>query len=814
MRTAMLLFCLGLMLPGWWAALPMWSPVMVAGLLVLAALLLIAVYLLAPDTHWRALLCLVLVGWLGLGSALHHGLQLRANQLPVALEGRDLWVTGTVAGLVSQQARYQQFELLVSDNCFRLNPAHCHEQPPVLTGQRIVLNDYSQLPLHSGAQWRLRVRLNRVHGLSNPGTRDFSAAQAQRGIVARGYVRETALNLQQQEALWHIDRARQSLINRLHELSQAPAGSLQHPGLLAALVAGDRRGISDAQWQVLSNTGTNHLLVISGLHVGFVALMAYWLVNLLSRLSPALIARIPAQRLGAVAAIVAATVYSALAGFSLPTQRATIMVTLIMAGHLLGRRFLPSYSLLLAMSVVLWRDPLAATQAGFWLSFTAVAALLLCFAGRIEPGASRRPLRRFWQQWVRPQWVVSIGLLLPLLLWTGQVSLMSPVVNMLAIPWVSFLVVPAALAGSALLYIWHEAGVLLLQLADRALGLFFQALQQAAAAPVTVWQPLTPDLPAILFALLACLLLLLPRGLLPRWPAPLLLLPLLWPAPRPLLPAGELRLQVLDVGQGLAVLVHTRHHSLLYDTGPRMGEQADAGRSVILPVLRHDGVRELNTVIVSHWHEDHFGGLESVLAAVPVRRILSAEPERLTGGVSADIRAESCRAGQRWHWDQVQFEILHPDTQTYRSINDRSCVLMITAGQQRVLLSGDIEQTAERALIETYGHALNAQLALAPHHGSNTSSSVAWLQQVQPQWLLVSAGYRNRFGHPAEQVLQRARQQGAHVLRTDYHGAIEVHVRDGHCGPEISLHRLTSRRYWHNIPSGEYGKVACNSAGG
>ena len=223
---------------------------------------------------------------------------------------------------------------------------------------------------------------------------------------------------------------------------------------------------------------------------------------------------------------------------------------------------------------------------------------------------------------------------------------------------------------------------------------------------------------------------------------------------------------------------------------------------------------ELNTVIVSHWHEDHFGGLNSVLAAMPVRRVLSAEPQRLPGDALTDIDAGSCHAGQHWRWDQVQFEILHPDTQAYRSSNDRSCVLMITAGQQRVLLSGDIEQAAERTLVETYGHRLNAQLALAPHHGSNTSSSAAWLQQVQPQWLLVSAGYRNRFGHPAEQMLQRAREQGAEVLRTDFHGAIEVHVRDGPCPLQISLHRFASRRYWHNIPSGEYGKVACNSAGG
>jgi competence protein ComEC len=310
-------------------------------------------------------------------------------------------------------------------------------------------------------------------------------------------------------------------------------------GIISALVVGDRTGISAAQWDLLSATGTNHLLVISGLHVSFVALIAYWLVNLASRLSIRLLQRFPAQQLGAAGAVVAALIYSGLAGFSLPTQRALVMVCIAMLPLLVARRSSPSHSFLLAMTLVLVRDPLAATLAGFWLSFTAVGALLLACTGQL-PGVRRMTWRRrVLQGWVKPQWVVSLGLLVPLLFWTGQVSLLSPVANMLAIPLVSFWVVPLALGGALLLLIWPPGGAVLLSLADLGIGWLWNALAALAAHLQPLWQSPVPGFTAGLLAAAGCLLLLLPRGLLPRWPGLCLLLPLIWPPPRPAPGAGS-----------------------------------------------------------------------------------------------------------------------------------------------------------------------------------------------------------------------------------------------------------------------------------
>ncbi len=813
MRTGMLLLCLGLALTGRLSTLP---PVPLMALQIggwLNLMLLTGIYLLALDGRWRSALCLLLCFTGGLLWSLQSAMQLNQNRLPYQLEGQDFWVEGRISGLVRQRERTQQIQLRVQASCFRLQPVDCTDQPPVLVGSLVVLNDYSALPLKSGEQWRLRVRLNRVHGFANPGGYDFEAAQAQQGIVARGYVRETGLNVRLQAARPDMNRLRTALGERIQHLPD-----LQYPGLLRALVTGDRDGISSGHWSLLTATGTNHLLVISGLHVGFVALVAWWAGNLLSRLSTTLILRVPAQRVAAALAILAALLYSALAGFSLPTQRAMIMVCVAMVGQLLGRRFLPSYSFLLAMSIVLLLDPLAATQAGFWLSFTAVGALLLAFTGHIHVASDGQVAghgQRIWQGWIKPQWVVSIALLVPLLLWTGQVSVISPLANIIAIPLVSFWVVPLALGGSALLWIWPGAGDVLLVLADLGLQLLLSGLQTLAQQVSPLWQ--SPPLSGFtaLCAALACLLFLLPKGLLPRWPAVLLLTPLIWP-PAPQRPAyGTVWLHMLDVGQGLAVLVQTTEHLLVFDTGPRLGPDVDAGRSVVLPVLRQLRVERVDTVIVSHWHEDHYGGLNSVLAASqPVTR-----PSRLLTGSPAlaeapgDHQFAGCRAGDQWQWDGVLFQILHPDNASYRGINDQSCVVMVDAGGQRILLSGDIEQAAELSLVRRYAGQLRADVLLAPHHGSNSSSSPALLASVQPQWLLVSAGYRNRFDHPGQQVLARARQAGIDVLRTDISGAVQMVLGEAQ-GPRIkSLYREQSRRFWHNIPSDEYGKVPTKSAG-
>ncbi|MEX0740559.1 MAG: DNA internalization-related competence protein ComEC/Rec2 [Pseudohongiella sp.] len=825
MRAGMLAFCLGIWLFSRVPVLPPWPVVGIVCLLLCAVVALVVAFCWQPTGRCRLLVLLLLAVLLGLLWSWLHAARHQHQQLPRELEGVDFWVSGQIISLPSPNAQFQQFELQIESACFRLHPRDCPvpAQATGMTGARISLNDYAGLRLWPGERWRFRVRLNRPHGFANPGGYDYEAALFQRGIIGRGYVRDTTFNARLAPAGPGLQSVRAGLRERLYEL----APDLDYPGLLSALILGDRDGVSDAQWQLLTRTGTNHLLVISGLHVGFVAMTAYALINLLVRLLPRLMSWLPAQQYAAMAAVLAALMYSALAGFSLPTQRALIMVLVLMSGHLLGRRFLPSYSLLLAATLVLALAPMSVTQAGFWLSFAAVASLLFAFTGyrRADTGPpSRLSWQLLWRKWIQPQWAVSLGLLLPLLLWTGQVSLISPLTNVLAIPLVSLLVVPLALSG-ALLLIWLPMlAIWPLALADLLLGWLFAGLSVAAQTGPALWQPAPPGFVTAASAMLAVLLLLSPRGLVPSrtpWLLPLCLLtPLLWPADRPRPAHGQAQLQFLDVGQGLAVVVHTRRHNLVFDTGPALGPQFDTGRAVITPYLRLRDVRTLDMLIISHWHQDHSGGADSVAEQFPIRRRLGGGSTPSQGQGKGEDQTgqpnfEQCRAGQRWQWDGVSFAILHPHPDHNGDENNSSCVLLISAGGQRALLTGDIELAAETALLRRHRDrpsGLRADVLQAAHHGSASSSSLAFLQAVQPALTVVSAGYRNRFSHPSPSVVRRLRHNGSVVCQTPRSGAVQIEL-GAPGGPLLSAtHRQRYRRFWHNIPPDEYGKVAAVSA--
>lgn len=842
MRIGMLLFCLGLASVSRLGSLPALSPLALLVWWVAVASLLLAALLVTADAERRSSfpswysrckklrlpVLLILCFALGVLWALVVATTRMADVLPAELEGEDFWVTGRVVSLPVSGQRSQRFDFYVTGNCFRLLPDPCVDQPDVLIGSRIRLAHYGDDVVLPGQQWLFRVRLNRPHGLSNPGGTDVEASLFQQRIVARGYVRDTPLNAVldpstgfSRSSTWastsastrssthntivfrrlpDLQSLRFALAGNITQATSQTAKEFRQPGLLRALVLGDRTGISTQQWALFSATGTTHLMVISGLHIGFVALSAYWLVNLGSRASTWFLLRCPAQRAGAMAAIIAALIYAMLAGFSLPTQRALVMVTVLMSGTLLGRRIVPSYSLLLAATLILIRDPLSVTQAGFWLSFSAVAALLLAFSG--YGYAPRSGWARHWANWGKPQWVVSAGLLVPLMVWTGQVSLVSPLVNILAIPLVSLLVVPLALTGSLLLWLWPALAVWLLWIADMALSLLMVALAWTVSITPALWQ--APALtPLTLFCVLTgSVLLLLPRGLLPRSLVVVLWLPLLWP-PLPHRPEhGQAHIQFLDVGQGLAIVVHTRHHHLLFDTGPGTEDQFDAGQSVILPYLRQRSVPALDMLIVSHWHQDHSGGLDSVLQAMPVQRKMAGTvATQGQGGAAVRQRQgfEVCTRNQQWQWDGVDFRILHPAGERYRGENDNSCVLMIRAGEHTALLTGDIERAAEQALLRQYGDNLSAQVLQAAHHGSQTSSSARFLQAVQPALVVVSAGYRNRFGHPSADVLQRFAAHDSEVFKTFRDGAIQLEL--GGDGPVLvsRRHRWDRRRYWHSF---------------
>jgi competence protein ComEC len=582
-------------------------------------------------------------------------------------------------------------------------------------------------------------------------------------------------------SVYWVDQVRETLRSKI--LSSLDNHPLR--GIVLALAIGDRQQITPAQWDVLTRTGTNHLVAISGLHVGLVAGFAFFLMRRLWRLSARAVTRWPAKKAGAVAGLVAAMVYAALAGFSVPTQRALLMVAVVMLAIIVQRHTRPSSLLALALLLVLIIDPLAVMAAGFWLSFGAVAVILYGMSGRLA-------MRSLWWRWGRVQWLVAVGLLPGLLLLFQKASVVAPLANLLAVPWVSLITVPLTLLGSIALSFSAVAGEWLLALSTLSLDVLWRWLDWLAHWPQAAWQQMAPPLWAMPVAVIGIAWMLAPRGVPTRWVGLVGLLPLLFMSSA-LIPEGQARFTLLDVGQGLAAVVQTRNHVLVFDTGPRFSSGFNTGEAVVAPYLRAQGRGHIDTLLVSHGDNDHIGGVAGLRADIPVRQILSSVPQDIDG-------AEPCEAGQRWQWDGVEFVMLNPGGNlktSGRSENNRSCVLRVQAGGHSVLLTGDIERAAESELAHIFAERLASDVLVVPHHGSLTSSSSAFLAAVSPKLALFPVGYRNRYGFPKAQITQRYADRQVRLLDTAQHGAIELQL-----GGAIELdaavtHRQQAARYWN-----------------
>ena len=810
MRLVMLLLsgCLGMALIALWPVIPA-----VAGAIALPLCLLLlagALFLMArlqsasnPGKQYcRAALLLCCVMLAGHCWALDWASNVLSQRLPASWVRQDIWVRGQITSLVEPSLQGQRFTLRVDSVCLRLLPENCQWQSDVMAGAQVLLRDYSALDLRAGERWRFRVRLRPVHGQANPGGYDLELQRFAQGITTQGYVRETGFNARTDHEVGvragvaaRILQWRQSIADRLQQNQH-----LQHPGILTALIIGATQGLDDATWDLLALTGTTHLLVVSGLHVGLIATMGYAVSRMLLRYLPWCFPRLmtgllhwqPAQRFAAVAAMLSALIYSLLAGFSLPTQRALVMTTVLLLGRSGRYRLRSSQSLILAATLVLMFNPLAIWEAGFWMSFVAVAALLLAMSGywRRRPSLKRDWLAHFCWSVIRPQFVVTIALVVPLMAGPGSFSLISPLSNITAIPLMGLLIVPTALGGTLLESALFTQGSVnwLWQLADAGITVLLQWLQWMASLAVLLreglsglpanWQAgSSPGWLAWILAGLASFLLLLPRGMLPRLPAMALFLPLVWPAEdESSLKPGEVLVTVMDVGQGLSVLLQTQHSNVLYDTGPPRGEGEQAARG-ILPVLKRLRVERLDALILSHSHDDHAGAMPGLLAHMPIAGIFHGDdaaqfPETLPTGA----RWQPCQQGQYWQQDGVMFHFLHPDRSEPGAIyqpNNSSCVLRVSNGAETLLLTGDIEAAMEENLVAAQPGWLEADWLLAPHHGSNTSSSAAFLDTVDPDCLLISAGAYNRFDHPHADVIRRAESRDICWLNTAAAGALQ-----------------------------------------
>jgi len=740
MRTGMVALALGLLALRFFPALPpvgLWLLLPAVGLMLL------------PFRTYPVAFFLFGLSWAGAQAQWALDDRLRAN-----LDGETRWVEGRVVGLPQQNDAAVRFEL--ADARSR------HGSVP----QRMRLAWYGGPAINSGERWRLAVKLKRPAGLLNPHAFDYDAWLLAQRIGATGTVKDGE-RLAEARWAWR-DGIRQRLLQ---------VDAQGRTGVLVALVLGDGAGLSREDWQVLQDTGTVHLLVISGQHIGLLAGLVYMLIAGLARygLWPVCLPWLP---WACSLAFAAALGYGLLAGFEVPVRRACLMIGLVLLWRLRFRHLGVWWPLLLALNGVLLLDPLASLQPGFWLSFGAVAVLIFTFSGRLGPW-------RWWQTWTRAQWLIAIGLA-PLLLILGlPISVSGPLVNLLAVPWISMLVLPPALLGTLLLpvpYVGHG----LLWLAGGLIDWLFQGLGMMAGQ-IPAWIPVAVSGWVWGLGALGALLLLLPRGVPLRplgWP---LLLILIVP-PRSTLPEGVAEVWQLDVGQGLSILVRTRHHALLYDAGPRLGD-SDLGERIVVPTLRKLGVDTLDLMMISHAHADHSGGAQAVARALLVQQVISGEPEELP----AELQAGECESGRQWTWDGVNFELWR--WADARESNPKSCVLQIEASGERLLLTGDIDASAERALLDG-PLAVKTDWLQSPHHGSRSSSSTALLNGLQPKAVLISRGRGNSFGHPHPTVVARYRKRGMAIYDSAEQGAI--HLQLGRFESPRSM-RL-ERRFWRDPP--------------
>jgi competence protein ComEC len=547
---------------------------------------------------------------------------------------------------------------------------------------------------------------------------------------------------------------------------------------MQALVIGDRGAMDPDDWRRFLHTGTNHLMAISGLHVGLVAGFALLLGRGVWRRLPWLRRALPLDWFGALVALAAATAYAALAGFSIPTQRALVMLILVSVAVLARRDPLSWRVFAGALVLVVAVAPASVLAPGFWFSFGAVAVILVLIQGRVHPPGPKG--------WLRMQVILAVALLPLSLAWFQLGSWIAPVANLMAVPVVSFMVLPVLLAGAGLALVWAPLGTPLLWWADAWLALLLRALELLLGIPGAVAEIAVPWQGAVLGGLGVVLLLFpRPRKLLP-WVG-LACLPLALPLSSPIA-EGDFRAEMLDLGQGLSVIVHTRTHVLVYDAGPAWDDGFDSGSAVVLPALRRRGVRSIDRILVSHEHLDHRGGVAAVRSGLPVREILSRRGETVAG-------EGACEAGMVWEWDGVRFAILHPPP-FWGSGNTASCVLAVQGRHGRLLLTGDLEGLGESVLVRAMGDRLRTDVLLVPHHGAGDVLSRGLLEAAAPAVAWVSSGFDNRFAHPAPEVRRRLDARCIPLFVTSERGAIWLETGPG--GIRLgSGSRVEHRRFWH-----------------
>jgi competence protein ComEC len=723
---------------------------------------------------YRNLLIAIMGVSLGFAWCLSFVYAQKSWSLPPTFEGKTLEATGYIASIPVQSSELVSF--LFSVKKIKLNEeTYSHSGLVHLSWYKKDLSN-----LHVGDRWRLNIRLKKIHSTQNPGGFDFEAWALQEGLRAKGYVIPKGNNilLESNPFKYLLYRIREKIKNKIeHHLPKSSTSPW-----ITALVVGERHNIDQENWEILRNTGTNHLMAIAGLHIGFMSGLVYFIISFFWRLSLRLPLYLPAQHVAAVGSLVMALLYSALAGFSLPTQRACIMLCAFLLTGLSRRKTFTWQAWSLALIFVLLINPLVVLTESFWLSFGAVAFIIYGVSGRLAPEG-------IWWKWGRLQWVISLGLI-PFSLWLfQQCSVVSFLANAIAIPWVACLIVPFSLLGSATLFLSNKLGALLLISADKMLAWLWVILAWFSHIEGSSWYHDIPSVWVLLAALLCVILLLIPAGFPGRWFGLVGLVALVNIQPdKP--KSGEIWLTLLDVGQGLSTVIQTKEHVLVFDAGAKLSPNYDMGESIVIPFLRTQNITKVDRVVVSHGDNDHIGGVPAILKRLSVSDVKTSVPDKL-----AFHNVSYCMSGEAWEWDQVKFNFLYPTVDNLNKNNDSSCVLKISTGKYSILLTGDIEKYAEKMLVANQAENLSSTILIAPHHGSKTSAENSFLNLVSPQFVLFPIGYRNRYHFPHASVIKKYDELGSEKIDTVSAGAVYFKLTPDSL--KYYNYRDRHRRYWY-----------------
>ncbi len=777
MRLLILFFVAGVFILHGQEALP--------PLYFLGALLILSVVLWKIPLRISRLFAALL---LGISFAGLSGQSQLRKQLAPDWEMRDIEISGVIKSLPQRFARNERFvfeveNILTKDAQSAAIPARLllswqHRQDEFDdTLEDLERENANPKKVTPGERWQFTVRLKRAHGNANPHGFDYELWLFERGILATGSVRPKAPNKRLDDFVLRPSYAIERLRNNIRERFLSALNDAPYQGILIALAIGDQRAIPKEQWENFTRTGIAHLVSISGLHITMVASLFGFFANFLWRQNSRLLLLYPAQKAALLVGFFAALLYALLAGFAIPAQRTLIMLLVMLFALFSGRNFLITRVLLIAVLIVLIVDPFAILSAGFWLSFGAVACLFYVSAGQIHP-ENKTPKTRLFRA-TFTQLAVTLGGLPLLLFFFQQFPLTSPLANAIAIPMVSFLIAPITL-----LYVlipWNP----LLALAHWLVSALMQVIDFLAQFPV--WQSANPPLWLIFLSAIGIFWLLLPRGIPARFIGIFLIFPALFYAPdKPL--NNEVTFDILDVGQGLAVFIQTKNHSLLYDTGPSFGTISNAGERIVVPFLRGSGIQKLDVLVVSHKDKDHAGGLLAVQEALKIDAIYSSIPSL----------GQFCAAGKSWIWDGVTFAFLYPfGFDKNAKSNSQSCVLKVSSGTQSFLLAADIEENDEKKLINLLKNeplSLQSGVLQVPHHGGISSSSPDFVRAVNAEEAIFSVGYKNHFRHPRPEVLARYEGQNTQIYRTDIDGSIRVFLSPS--AKKITTWRKENAHYW------------------